>query len=928
MSKKAFFAAVLVAFAAQFASAETWYWSPNVQTDGRYYWNANNWTNTAAARGFPHTGDTAVLGWGTTGTGTYRVCDDNESWVMHEVRFEGNKVIGMNQGKIVLQGGGGGLKYMHNSDCTGNWMGLYAVGDGEVPIHIDKNVNYALQICMQKQGSGNPTIVKTGPGKFICFNQASGNAYTIPLTLIRKGAYDITTAGTPNGVTFAFDGDDTSQRITYCYGDYNYDLMLKNIGFYETNGVNNTEHGFASARDHQVKFTGTPKQNPTVFSGTFYTKAGLNWAPDSASYTFVCSNAVSATTGSLIIGKGTVKLVTGASFTALANLNVAAGATLEVEEGSGGSFHADNMALADATAQLKLGTGVSLEMGAATLKGSALPHGTYSSDGTNGTRRAAWIDGAGTVTIVNGPDNIDTWSGAGADNLTSTDLNWASETAPDVTAGDLLATFATGGTEASLPAGTAAAFDGLVLDSSGLGGNAFSFTAGSGATATIGASGISVPASSAATTWTMGWPITVVGGAQTWSIGAKNTVKFNAPLSGDKALTITGGGAVELNATGTHSGALTLNQIAVKVTADNALGNASRTVNYYHDRTSLTFDGNITVGSPLNGTYLSGATTSAGGLNVTAGSSVTFNGLVRDVNSMWVNVGAGATATFKGGLTVGADAMNGFLYLSGGGTAILTNSTLQMGQKIQISGGTTLDLRSADNKLLERYWAECTSGTILTRVPNACNAGYSCLHLGASGVFDLCGENQQLTLLHGNSGSVVKSDAPATLTILSATTGPDSGDNYGGVNRANAATFVGQVSVTKPGTYQHTLAAVSSSTGSLKVTNGTLTMGAAASWVNCTNVVVAGGTFAVKNAGAFGVPAQGERPKVVVDVASGAALNLDYTGRIECKEIRLDGVKRYGTFGATGSGAENEVSWITGTGTIRALPNGTVFSLR
>ena len=99
--------------------------------------------------------------------------------------------------------------------------------------------------------------------------------------------------------------------------------------------------------------------------------------------------------------------------------------------------------------------------------------------------------------------------------------------------------------------------------------------------------------------------------------------------------------------------------------------------------------------------------------------------------------------------------------------------------------------------------------------------------------------------------------------------------------------------------------------------------------MNCTNVVVAGGTFAVKNVNAFGAPAQGERSKLFVDVAaSGATLNLDYTGNIECQEIRLAGVKQYGTFGATGSGAENEVAWITGTGTIRALPAGTWLILR
>ena len=90
-------------------------------------------------------------------------------------------------------------------------------------------------------------------------------------------------------------------------------------------------------------------------------------------------------------------------------------------------------------------------------------------------------------------------------------------------------------------------------------------------------------------------------------------------------------------------------------------------------------------------------------------------------------------------------------------------------------------------------------------------------------------------------------------------------------------------------------------------------------------MVVSGGTFAVKNANAFGdnLRASGEKPKVVFNVAaSGAALNLDYAGTINCAEIRVGGEKALGTFGAVGSGAENERSWITGTGFIRALPQG------
>ena len=926
----------LAALALQVASAETWYWSPKTKSGNYYYWNANNWTNAAGTVGKPALGDTAVLGRGTATDYAYQVCNSAVGNALHEVRFEGNKVISMNQGLLCLQGGGGGLQYMHSSNCGGNWMGLRIVGSGEVPINIDKSsATYALQGQMTITSGSNATLIKTGAGKFVCFNEAGARDYTIPVTLIRKGSFDITTTKSVSGVTLAFDGDDASQLI--CFSSYNanhdLDLVLNNIGFYETNGVNNAAHGFSSPKDKQVKFTGTPKQNPTVFSGTFYSKAGLNWSPGSADYVFVCSNAVSATTGQMIVGKGTVKLVTGASFTALSKLTISAGATFEVEEGAGALFHADTLALANATAKVKVGTGVSLEMSAATLNGNALPRGTYSSDGANDTRRAAWIDGAGTVVVVNGPDNIDTWSGAGADNLTSTDANWESGSAPDVTAGDLLATFATGGAAAELPAGTAAAFAGLVLDSANLGGSSFAFTAGSGATAEIGGSGISVPAAAAATTWTMGWPLTVTGDAQAWTIGSNNTLKINAPWGGDQNITLTSDGTLELNAASTHSGALELNSGTVKVTATDGLGTSARTVNFHDDTAKLSFAGDITISSPLNGTWAK-ADSLANGIKVLAGANVVFDGKLTYFSQAGLDLAAGSTATFRRGLQVLSNGMEGFLQFTGNGTAIITNTAMYIGQRTtSINGSTmTLDLRVADNNLTgaTRYWAIFPSATVVTRVANAISTGNS-VAFGNGGTFDLDGHNQSLKLFHGLEGSTVTSARPATLTLACNGNNEsyNQGSPYNDTNRVNQAVFTGHVSLAKNGGYPHNLGATSSSTGTLKVTAGILTLSGA--WPNCTNVVVSGGTFAVKNANAFGdnLRASGEKPKVVFNVAaSGATLNLNYSGMIDCAEIRVGGEKVFGKFGAVGSGAENERSWITGPGFIRALPGGTVFIFR
>ena len=157
------------------------------------------------------------------------------------------------------------------------------------------------------------------------------------------------------------------------------------------------------------------------------------------------------------------------------------------------------------------------------------------------------------------------------------------------------------------------------------------------------------------------------GGAQTWNIGTNNTMKFNAPIGGDEALTITGGGAVELNADGTHAGVMSLDQGTFTITAGNALGASSRAVNYYYDRVSLTFDGNLTVGTPIDGTYLSAQNTSAGGLKVTAGSDVVFAGRIYNYTRMWVNVGAGGTKLYGTFGAPGSGADNQYSWISGTG---------------------------------------------------------------------------------------------------------------------------------------------------------------------------------------------------------------------------------------------------------------------
>ncbi len=60
----------------------------------------------------------------------------------------------------------------------------------------------------------------------------------------------------------------------------------------------------------------------------------------------------------------------------------------------------------------------------------------------------------------------------------------------------------------------------------------------------------------------------------------------------------------------------------------------------------------------------------------------------------------------------------------------------------------------------------------------------------------------------------------------------------------------------------------------------------------------------------------------IVDVTSGAVLNLNFAGTDTVDEFSIDGSPQgEGTFGAIGSGADTETALITGTGILLVLPN-------
>ena len=913
------------ALVANWATPKTRYWNPTVKaaSDGFYKWNeAKNWLDGSGATGKPLIGDTVIFGSNNKGTAPHTVGEASNP--LYELRYEDKATVSANQGSYALLAGGKGIQFFRNADCGGNWSGLTFVGDGIIPVNIAKNRVFAMQKACTKGSkagyAGTPIVVKQGPGALINCNQSGTYTYSVPVTVIQEGRWDVTLTKAITGCVFGFDGA-ASKKLTFCYSSYTTDLTIENGGIFETNGAAN--HTIeANGKQGQVVFTGTPKYNPMVFSGKFTAGAGLKWSPATDDCTFVCSNAVSDTTGKVTVEKGTVKLVTGASFTAISELSVAAGAVFEVESGSGANFHGTVLALGGTKSKIKVPAGVTLAFDSASISGTAMSPGTYSADEGAGMRKAAWIEGAGTVTVKTGPENTATWSGGDAESrLTTRAANWLEGSVPDLASGSLLATFATGGSEASL--GSSAAFNGLVFNNA-FGGDSFTFTRNGNAGATVNANGITATDSAAATTWLMGWPL-ALGAAQTWDIGANNTFKLDSPLSGSAALTIQGKGTVHFNAASAHSGALEIKGGTVKVTANNGLGTKDRTVNYHHMLAKYVFSGDITLDAPMYSSDLCEVTNSF--MTIEPGSHVTFNGNFGYKAQGGITFGTNSVTVFNGGLKFDTDGMKGQIYPYGAGTIIVSNKNISTVRAWQgmANNPITLELAAPYNILNDySYWAKFKSGRLVTRVAKALDSTGNFLSL-EDAEFDLDGNDQQVGLLATTAKTRITSARPAMLTVVSESDALNNQDgNYGGDNRVDKAVYSGQVSFKKPGAKPHAFGAVSPSTGAIEVSAGTVTMTADGKWPNASEVRVAGGSLVLKNAEAFGTNTAWR-----VTTKANSVVTLDFVGTNGCDRLYVDGKRKGGgVYGAIGSGADREVAWLTGTGFLKVTEHGVLILVK
>lgn len=884
LREAAILAICALAIAPLAADAETWYWvGNNKANDNYYYWDGyNNWTNANGVVGDPARGDNAVLN-DNSRTTPRLVCNSNgddtssssSRKALNSILMTGNFKKGGNQGNFALIGGGEGLKVEPSNYTASNWTGILLEGEGEVPVDIvEANSTFYTQMRMVQRkdpdGKVGAVLVKKGLGTLVCFNQVGNRVYDISLTKIQQGRINVTTGKDLTNIGFRFDGNDSSARLQWGFNYNNLGMLplkLVSGAITESDDVANADHGLESDYDLQVQFTGTPSANPMKFSGKFYGGAGLLWSPSSSDYFFIYSNAVSSTTGHVEVARGTVKLVTGASFTALSGLKVGADGIFEVEAGSGANFRAETLDLYTGS-KLKLASGVTLTVGAAALDALPVKAGTYTGSGMEG-RSVAWIEGDGTVVVETGSASSYNWVGGGTDTGIATEGNWSPET-PDLDSGDDFALFAQSGAAATL--GRNAAFEGLSLQ------NGFTFS-GTG-TLSVGDMGISALDAASATTYSFGIPLEATAN-QTWTIGANNTFDVTGGLKGSGNVKVEGAGTLNIGSGAGYTGSIDI-ATGTTISGLNALGEAGAVARVRNDG---------------NGAYFSNATNDAvvvvyseGGLSDSnpiyfVGDNV-FNGAFTNTACTF-NMMNGATAEFTSAYR------GNTLTMAGTGNVIFRNRFSQSGIFYMYTGNVTVDFYGENNDISGLFWSQLLSGRINCHVPYAIkakgwidNSNTVRFQMQNGMTIDLMGNDQSVDCIYAKKGGTITSDDPAFFHWVAKSPYNAANDPEGNnMNRTNNVVFAGAAGLSYDGPQTNRLGGVSTTTGTLKVTAGKLIVLPHASWANCTNVVVSGGVLGVGNASAFA-------ENLSVSISGGGAMDLDFDGQLECDYLFIDGAKK------------------------------------
>ena len=462
------------------------------------------------------------------------------------------------------------------------------------------------------------------------------------------------------------------------------------------------------------------------------------------------------------------------------------------------------------------------------------------------------------------------WDGGGSDSNWSTTNNW--DGAVPV-AGDTL--FFGGTTRLSnnndLPAGTS--FAGITFNS---GAGAFQ----------LGGNGITLAGdliNNDNSYQTINMPVNLSGTTLFSPNVSGGRMVISGEISGSGGITKAGLEYLQLTASNSYDGATFINTGTLFVNNSYALGSTNGSTTVDNNSAKLFIDGDgFDIWEELNF------------INAVNGYCFENRGGSNTIHSVCKVQGGrhlvnNSTLVYKGGVQAIAGSS---IFIPGGNGKIIYEGKVDLGATTMYADGTTTIWLNSSNNV----WGSTTlaKGTMIMNVVNALpSTSYLrfTLNYGPYGTLDLNGYDQTIKYMYTgttNSGEkIVKSDAPAMLTLT------DSG------TRTFSADFKGRVGLTKGGTGTLTLNGTGSdTTGDFIINAGRLTLEAGGSLGGSSNVVANNAMIYVKTGAALSLDAA-----VAINGSGVLKLDEDY---VVVDSLVIDSVAQvFGEWGTTASGAAN-----------------------
>lgn len=859
---------------------------------GNYVYSADNWKTEAGVNKKPAQGDVLV----------YDRSDQTTAQPTAQgVRLGGiwyrKAMAAMNQGQIWIQSGGLGLTNSVTSGSASWYCGIILYGSEEFPVYLGGSTQINFQRYFDQNDGGAATMVKRGSGT-LAFQDASNWAHdkratwkksrleagTLRFNITGYGGNALDAQMFPAGHELTFADDGTSSGVTFSIGTH--DLELLDITLREASPLAAPNHAFTcdSGRTVTLRMNGTPGLNPMGFGGRLLGGCGMIWNPSSSDNVFVFSNAVSTTTGNLVVSNGTVRLEHGATFRSLASLQLAPGAKFAVARGAGGGFAAQRLVREDATSEIAV-DGAVLTFASGTCAGAAIPSGVYTQASCD------WVKGDGIVLVDATLPVQDAWWTNDADH------------------------------PKSIPAGVQTNWYGAHLT-----GDSFALDTGDGASVTLGKGGLDTAGEGR--TYTLGWN-TYLACNQFWKIKSGDTVTLpgdGLAAAGSTVLYVDvwGGGLLRFDGTKSFSGDMVVSNGWFEAVGDDAPGIAGTTTfemqsgslqgkirfKRQEGQTELNVHRNLTFHYHKCGEW-------GNFMELPADCTVNFHGRMETsskgcVGNAWpchwrYTCPQSTTVNWYGVMHAALNHHfpNGTHHiwqpLSGGDRFSLDSST------------STVYLHAANNGV----GASCGAvrGTIHTMVPYALDGRNAnrLVQLENTGVIDLHGNDQALSILccetTSRNGAKITSDTPAFMRISG---GNHVVDNAPGKTITNFVQWVGAAGVDMvrwADTYPFVLRNTSTSTGTVQVTSGILKFAApnadgtwGGRWPNASEVVVKGGQLVFEHSEAI-------NPEAVARfVKTDGKFGMMVFGagvKVKVAELWIDGEKqRSGIYGSAASGAQ------------------------